>query len=48
MENQQIVLLASIGGEPLAGSGFETEMPIIEEDESQLELFTEDQKGGGQ
>ena len=48
MENQQIVLLASIGGEPLAGSGFETEIPIIEQDESQLELFTEDQKEGDQ
>jgi hypothetical protein len=48
MEDRQSVLLASIGGEPLAGSGFETEIPIIEEDESQLELFTEDQKEGDQ
>ena len=44
MENQQNKLLASIGGEALAGSGFETEIPITE-DEYQIDALVQEQEG---
>ena len=47
MENQQSMSLASIGGEPLVGSGFETELPSTE-DGFQFESLTEDQQEGDQ
>lgn len=43
MENQQSTLLASIGGEALAGSGFETEVPVTE-DEFQIDALAQGQE----
>jgi hypothetical protein len=48
MENHQSsALLASIGGEPLANSGFETETPVLE-DELTFETAADDQEGEDQ
>lgn len=44
MESQQSTSLASIGGEALAGSGFETEIPVSE-DEIQIDSRTQEREG---
>jgi hypothetical protein len=36
MENQQTSLFASIGGEPLEGSGFEAEIPVLENPSTEI------------